>query len=60
MSFGGFLGLGHYRRPSGALKYNPRLNGLETGATEAQPRDAPALARRPGRIRDWEQQTYAH
>ena len=46
MSFGGFLGLGHshYPLPWGALKYNTRLEGYETGVTEAQLKDAPAFS----------------
>ena len=54
MSFGGFLGLAHshYPIPWSALKYDPSLGGYRTGITEAQLRDAPALAEeRHGMVR---------
>jgi PRC-barrel domain len=62
MSFGGFLGLGHshYPLPWGALKYNPRLNGFETGVTEAQLRDAPAFSDDSWTDRNWEKQTHSY
>ena len=62
LSFGGFLGLGHshYPLPWGALKYNPRLNGFETGVNETQLRDAPAFSDDSWMDRNWERQTHTH
>ena len=43
LGFGGFLGLGndHYPLPWQSLKYDTRLGGYVTGATEKQLRGAP-------------------
>ncbi len=62
MSFGGFLGLGHshYPLPWAALKYNPRLEGYETGVTEAQLKDAPAFSDDSWSDRNWETQTHSY
>ena len=62
MSFGGFLGLGHshYPLPWGALKYDPRCNGFETGVSETQLRDAPAFSDDSWLDRTWEKKTHTH
>ena len=60
MSFGGFLGLGHYPLPWGALKYNRRRNGFETAVNETQLRDAPAFSDDSWTDGNWERQTHAH
>ena len=62
MSFGGFLGLGHshYPLPWGALKYNPRRNGFETGVSETQLRDAPAFSDDSWSDRMCEKKTHTH
>jgi hypothetical protein len=62
MSFGGFIGLGHshYPLPWGALKYNTKLNGFETGVTEAQLKDAPAFSDDSWTDRNWETKTHTY